>query len=382
VRGVLDSSGAFLDALSYDANGNIDTGSELDNTQRGHYAWTGREFDVETQLQYNRARYYDPKAGRWTTQDPLGYDAGGSNLYCYVHNEPTKASDPSGLQGIAPGNFVDGTVSVTRWERLFEKKDVMITASRGPGMSFFSSLELGDLSANNIIIDRIMTATLDAVGHDTFYPVVRNGVAVKFTATFDAKADMRRYFWSQLQKTESKSENPDITKSFPSNPWQWDKSLIYPAGSPIPNVLEITDQPSINIGPKRKDKDGKLEKATITPVRVNNQLIFQKDKQWPADDAYAFFRKAFVAGKSNYEVRFITQLRRVTDLKNAGKFEIGCVFAEAAIIVSPGQFFPHLWLDAQLSALSEAVGEYTWGYTIESKPFDVVAHKPEWHRFI
>jgi len=33
------------------------------------------------------------------TQDPIGFDAGDSNLYRYVNNSPTMGTDPSGLQG-------------------------------------------------------------------------------------------------------------------------------------------------------------------------------------------------------------------------------------------------------------------------------------------
>ncbi|HYV37231.1 MAG TPA: RHS repeat-associated core domain-containing protein, partial [Gemmataceae bacterium] len=50
--------------------------------------------------QYNRQRYYDPKTGRWMTQDPLGFDAGDSNLYRYVNNDVTNGTDPSGLIGV------------------------------------------------------------------------------------------------------------------------------------------------------------------------------------------------------------------------------------------------------------------------------------------
>jgi RHS repeat-associated protein len=47
-------------------------------------------------LQYHRARWYDPLSGRWTSEDPLGFAAGDSNLYRYVHNSPTNATDSSG----------------------------------------------------------------------------------------------------------------------------------------------------------------------------------------------------------------------------------------------------------------------------------------------
>jgi RHS repeat-associated protein len=58
--------------------------------------FASREFDAETSLYYNRARYLDPSTGRWTTQDPLGFAAGDANLYRYVGNMATMATDPSG----------------------------------------------------------------------------------------------------------------------------------------------------------------------------------------------------------------------------------------------------------------------------------------------
>jgi RHS repeat-associated protein len=74
------------------------SGTESANSAFGDvYKYTGREFDSETGLQYNRARYYDPRVGRWTSQDPLGSDAGDVNLYRYVANSPTLYIDPVGL---------------------------------------------------------------------------------------------------------------------------------------------------------------------------------------------------------------------------------------------------------------------------------------------
>jgi RHS repeat-associated protein len=93
VRNVLSYSGTVLGTVTYDAFGNAtETGSDI-----GRYTYTGREWDSETNLLYNRARYYDPRTGRWMSQDPLGFDAGDSNLYRYVHNQPTERMDPSGL---------------------------------------------------------------------------------------------------------------------------------------------------------------------------------------------------------------------------------------------------------------------------------------------
>src|SRR6266545_5316011 len=45
---------------------------------------------------YLRNRWYDPKTGRFLTQDPIGL-AGGVNLYSYAGNNPVSFGDPFGL---------------------------------------------------------------------------------------------------------------------------------------------------------------------------------------------------------------------------------------------------------------------------------------------
>lgn len=40
---------------------------------------------------------YDASQGRFLSEDPIGFEAGDTNLYRYVHNSPTNATDPSGL---------------------------------------------------------------------------------------------------------------------------------------------------------------------------------------------------------------------------------------------------------------------------------------------
>jgi RHS repeat-associated protein len=62
---------------------------------RNPLRFQGQYFDVETNLHYNRYRYYDPQVGRFISKDPIEL-LGGLNLYVYAHS-PTVWIDPLGL---------------------------------------------------------------------------------------------------------------------------------------------------------------------------------------------------------------------------------------------------------------------------------------------
>jgi RHS repeat-associated protein len=88
-----NAAGAVTVTRGYDAWGN----PELGVGEPG-FAFTGREWDPETGLHYYRARYYDPRLGRFLSEDPIRL-RGGFNLYRYVYNKPTRFTDPHGLCG-------------------------------------------------------------------------------------------------------------------------------------------------------------------------------------------------------------------------------------------------------------------------------------------
>ncbi|MFN7769994.1 MAG: RHS repeat-associated core domain-containing protein, partial [Planctomycetaceae bacterium] len=67
------------------------------------FAYTGREWDPAAGLYFYRARWYDPRAGRFLSEDPLGFAAGDVNLNRYVGNGATLWVDPSGETLFTPG---------------------------------------------------------------------------------------------------------------------------------------------------------------------------------------------------------------------------------------------------------------------------------------
>jgi RHS repeat-associated protein len=89
-----NEQGVIVDQRTYDSFGN--TLSQLDPTVKFRFGYTGRESDSETGLYYYRARYFDANVGRFISTDPIGFEAGDSNLYRYVFNNSTQWTDPSG----------------------------------------------------------------------------------------------------------------------------------------------------------------------------------------------------------------------------------------------------------------------------------------------
>ena len=96
------NAGALI-RTSYSAFGQptIDSSVVSGSPQDIPYMFTGREYDNATGLYFYRARYYHPTLGRFTSRDPLGYDAEDFNLYRYVRNNPLKYVDPSGFDGVS-----------------------------------------------------------------------------------------------------------------------------------------------------------------------------------------------------------------------------------------------------------------------------------------
>jgi len=118
VRDLVDNNGITRQHVVYDSFGN--RLSEVDRNAAGTviastnaaavdtiFGYTGREWDKDTSLQYNRARWYDPATGRWLGEDPLGLEPD-VNMYRYTKNGPTTKTDPSGLVETFPLAGPDG----------------------------------------------------------------------------------------------------------------------------------------------------------------------------------------------------------------------------------------------------------------------------------
>ena len=87
------TSGALANTYAYDSFGDLTVST---GTMGNYLQYTGREFDTETGLYFNRARYYEPSGGRFLSEDPIRFK-GGVDFYVYVHSNPILLRDPMGL---------------------------------------------------------------------------------------------------------------------------------------------------------------------------------------------------------------------------------------------------------------------------------------------
>jgi RHS repeat-associated protein len=94
------ATATVVNHVRYDTFGQIV--SQTNSQFQPWFAYTGREWDPAAGLYFYRARWYDPRAGRFTSEDPLGFAAGDVNLSRYVGNGPTLWVDPSGMDGLPP----------------------------------------------------------------------------------------------------------------------------------------------------------------------------------------------------------------------------------------------------------------------------------------
>ncbi|MHA3916455.1 PKD domain-containing protein [Halovulum sp. GXIMD14793] len=93
------TTGTQVSRYRYDSFGQRTVISE---SVKPGYGFTGQQFDEETGLGYFRARYYDPKEGRFLSTDPLGFPDGPLNGYNYVAATPYQHVDPTGMSMAAP----------------------------------------------------------------------------------------------------------------------------------------------------------------------------------------------------------------------------------------------------------------------------------------
>lgn len=101
VVAVTDATGAVQQSYAYDPYGMV---AKAAGALASPFQFVGTHGVLadENGLYHMQARYYDPQARRFVTEDPLGLGAG-LNLYAYAGGDPVNAIDPQGTEPIDTG---------------------------------------------------------------------------------------------------------------------------------------------------------------------------------------------------------------------------------------------------------------------------------------
>ncbi len=183
-----DSTGSITTSYEYDVYGKAQQSGPSVNP----FQFTGRENDG-TGLYYYRARYYDPIARRFLSEDPIGLQ-GGVNFYAYVGGNPVNAVDPSGLYGTSDfvkhycnggGRGVDlrqlGLLNTYRntWavsNRVEEFREIVRAAATEEALGLCSecdtgirrtNLTLSDVATPNVTLTLSLSQQLFSIGHSS-----------------------------------------------------------------------------------------------------------------------------------------------------------------------------------------------------------------------
>jgi len=97
VLGEMDSSGNLTATRKYDAYGAVRGSTGTSTSSHKFVGNLGHRSEDDTGLMYMGARYYDPVAGRFASEDPA---ADGLNWFTYADNAPVNKVDPSGKAAV------------------------------------------------------------------------------------------------------------------------------------------------------------------------------------------------------------------------------------------------------------------------------------------
>jgi RHS repeat-associated protein len=109
--GAVNLDGDIVEQVDAEAFGSI----EVASTSRQPHLFAGEYWDQDSELLYLRARWYDPKVGRFISPDPfqgIQEDPRSLNRYAYSYSDPVHRLDRSGLMSMAETNVVLNNISM------------------------------------------------------------------------------------------------------------------------------------------------------------------------------------------------------------------------------------------------------------------------------
>jgi len=199
---------------------------------------------------------FDPTIGRWTTPDPKGFEAADADLFRYVRNNPTNATDSSGLEGRSAAVAWRDEEEARFW---YNEADFTNTVSRRTGKievesGFFS----WDLSVPR-----------------------RDGGKVRMDITFQPKRDCPSRAISFIQVVRERKFDGE-----PGGVKDWEEKLVEDASlSSQLDILEGETDPYFSAMWDKKNEKWVDESGTLRVGNgVTGRAAFMRDRPGWKDD--------------------------------------------------------------------------------------------------
>ncbi len=203
VVGLVNSAGTVVNTYEYTPWGEMRSESEtVDNPIK----YAGEYYDEELEMIYLRARYYNPKIGRFTSLDieegeivnPLDM-----NRYVYCRNNPIRYVDPTGREGVAVTMLWDAFLGGGASKDYSYNWEIVRTFYASPNLNKVVDNLFSDFK-NTGLSSKTYTGSLGFYGND-WNPNdldlhLAAGLA-NYSMTFTKEVVKKRFLWMTWEET-------------------------------------------------------------------------------------------------------------------------------------------------------------------------------------
>ncbi|MGC1244976.1 MAG: RHS repeat-associated core domain-containing protein [Spirulinaceae cyanobacterium] len=169
VRQLADEDGMVTDTYHYDAYGNL---LGVTGNSENDYLYRGEQYDEFAQMQYLRARYYDPDLGRFSSVDPFEgrlNEPVTTHRYLYGNANPVTFIDPSGETTMAQqGAF----------QALLNQLSAMAYTTSARAIVAKAALKVGEAVIASGTVGSIFSAANIAIGANAYFWRRNNGGSI------------------------------------------------------------------------------------------------------------------------------------------------------------------------------------------------------------
>jgi RHS repeat-associated protein len=161
--------------------------------QQGMFPAAADGFCQNQAASYYRARYYDALAGRFVSEDPIGFAGSGPNFYAYVENDPANHRDPFGL--CQANNSAPPPCILYFFKQVYNhanpfSPDISTAAGEGVGYSYSAVqynkyLQFVSAKYSNVFRTRVLGRATQAIGRGAIVGALTTLVVAEGEALVD-----------------------------------------------------------------------------------------------------------------------------------------------------------------------------------------------------